>query len=77
MLVVDLKKGDTVGVELSPIAERNQAFSPLLVAYASGRLVIKHSGIFKEALGTFLNDYVAIVEGKRMLLGSAKPIDCR
>lgn len=64
------------GVKLVPIANRVQPFSPFLVAYASGSVVIGHSGIFEDRLKAFLNDYVAITEGKRQLLASPAARQC-
>lgn len=64
------------GVKLSPTGNQAHPFSPFLVAYASGKVVLKHSGIFEERLREFLNDYVAIAEGKRMLLADPQAKDC-
>jgi hypothetical protein len=64
------------GVKLVPIANRVQPFSPFLVAYASGSVVIGHSGIFEDRLKAFLSDYVAITEGKRQLLASPAARQC-
>lgn len=63
------------GVQLKPTGG-HQPFSPFLVAYASGKVIYQHSGIFEEALRNFLNDYVAITEGKRMLLADPQMQQC-
>ncbi len=63
------------GVRLIP-TEDHIRYSPFLVANASGAVIIKHSGIFEESLRDFLNDYVAITEGKRMLLADPQMRDC-
>ena len=55
------------GVRLKPI-NSHQPFSPFLVAYADGKVVLQHSGIFEEILRNFMNDYIAIAQGKRLLL---------
>ena len=64
------------GVKLVPLPNRVQPFSPFLVAYASGDVVMGHTGIFEKQLRAFLNDYVAITEGKRQLLASPKAREC-
>jgi len=64
------------GVKLVPLPNRVQAFSPFLVAYASGEVVLGHSGIFEKKLSGFLSDYVAITEGKRQLLASPEARAC-
>jgi hypothetical protein len=63
------------GVKLTPTKDQIR-YSPFLVANASGAVIIKHSGIFEEALRDFLNDYVAITEGKRMLLADPQMRNC-
>ena len=64
------------GVRLSPTSTHADKFHPFIVAYASGDVVIKHSGIFEERLRNFLNDYIAIAEGKRILLADPQNKDC-
>ena len=65
------------GVKLVPLpVNRVQPFSPFLVAYASGSVVVGHSGIFEDRLKAFLNDYVAITEGKRQLLARPEAREC-
>ena len=59
------------GLRFTP-TKNNRPFNPLLVAYTSGDVIIRHSGIFEKTLRKFLNDYVAIVEGKRLLLSDAR-----
>jgi hypothetical protein len=41
--------------------------NPFLVAHASTKVVLNHTKVFKKTLRKFLNDYIAIVQGKRML----------
>jgi len=66
----DLTDVPTIGgVRLKPLEGRRQPFSPFVVAYASPGVILRHSGIFEQSLRNFLNDYVAILEGKKMLLG--------
>ena len=73
----DLTKVPSIaGVTLHPLPDRVQPFSPFLVAYASGDVVLGHSGIFEKQLKAFLNDYVAITEGKRQLLASPTARQC-
>jgi hypothetical protein len=57
------------GVRLTPTARAPQPYSPFIVAYASLQVILGHSGIFEDRLRNFLNDFVAVVEGKKMLLG--------
>jgi hypothetical protein len=64
------------GVQLKPTASRPHRFSPFLVTYASGKVIVHHSGIFKQELRNFLNDYIAITEGKRILLANPKMASC-
>lgn len=54
--------------KLTPINSSHQAYSPVIVAYASKDLVDGHNGIFRNKFGLFLTDYIAFIEGKRMLL---------
>jgi len=55
------------GIKLEP-GENHHPYSPFIVARAGSGVVFKHSGIFEEVLRNFLNDYVALTEGKRILL---------
>lgn len=64
------------GVALKPIEGSHHPHSPFLVAYASGKVILRHSGIFKKELRNFLNDYVAITEGKKMLLSDPRMANC-
>jgi hypothetical protein len=57
---------------LEPISKEREPFTPLVVAYTSSKLIIGHSGIFTEEFREFLTDYVAFVEGKRILLNAAR-----
>jgi hypothetical protein len=63
------------GVRLRPTIKAPQPFSPFMVAYTSPTVLLEHSGIFEESLWDFLIDYVAIVEGKKMLLGDKVTVD--
>ncbi|MFO1313083.1 MAG: hypothetical protein U1F41_13565 [Burkholderiales bacterium] len=64
------------GVKLAPLPDRVQPYGPFLVAYASGEVVLGHTGIFERQLREFLNQYVAITSGKRQLLASPKARAC-
>ena len=61
-------------VELLPTA-RHRPFHPFLVVNASRDVILGHSGIFRRAeevgseLHLFLTKYIALVQGKRALLG--------
>jgi hypothetical protein len=57
-------------VRLEPIAGRHNPFSPFLVAYGGKELIRGHSGIFQQELLNFMNTYVAIARGKRLLLAN-------
>lgn len=72
---LDLTEDPLIAMKLTPTIDRH-AYNPFIVAYADSKVVIKHSGIFKKALRDFLNDYIAIVEGKRILLRDPKILDC-
>lgn len=63
------------GVGLKPTGGHHR-YNPFLVVYADSRVIIKHSGIFEKALRDFLNDYIAIAEGKRILLRDPKMREC-
>lgn len=54
------------GVRLTP-TENHQSNNPFLIAYASAGVVLDHSTVFEDTLRKFLNDYIAIAQGKRML----------
>jgi pimeloyl-ACP methyl ester carboxylesterase len=65
------------GVKLSPLpARQRNRYSPFLIAYASNQVVMHHSGIFGEALRTFVSDYVGVTEGKRVLLSNQDLSNC-
>ena len=57
-------------VRLEPIAGRHKPFSPFLVAYGGKELIHGHGGIFAQELLNFMNDYVGITRGKRLLLAN-------
>ncbi|TKB71579.1 MAG: hypothetical protein E8D46_15655 [Nitrospira sp.] len=54
------------GVRLTP-TENHRSNSPFLIAHASVSVVLDHTTVFEETLRKFLNDYIAITQGKRML----------
>jgi hypothetical protein len=64
------------GVRLAPLGNSSDPFNPFLVVYASGKVIFQHSGIFKSRLRDFLNDYVALAEGKRILLADPDAQKC-
>jgi hypothetical protein len=54
---------------LAPInATTHVPYSPVLVAYSDEELIEAYSGIWKEPFRTFLIDYIALIEGKRLCL---------
>lgn len=55
------------GVRLMPTRSR-RVYNPFLVAHTDSKIVLDHTGIFGGPLRNFLNDYIAINEGKRILL---------
>lgn len=63
------------GVRLVP-TQAKIPYSPFLVVNVSGAVIIKHSGIFEESLRRFLNDYIAIAEGKQMLFADPEMRNC-
>jgi hypothetical protein len=62
------------GPQLEATRHPPQLHSPVVVAYTKQDLVYGHNGIFGEEFTTFLTDYVAYVEGKRMCLVRGKAI---
>ena len=63
------------GLKLEPTQNRVE-YNPFIVAYTDKDVIIKHSGVFEKLLRNFLNDYVAIAEGKRILLRDPKMAEC-
>ncbi|MFC5459381.1 hypothetical protein [Massilia niabensis] len=55
-------------VHVKPL--KNTPYNPFIVAYTNNDLVIQHSGIFEESLRNFLNDFVALTQGKRMVVSN-------
>lgn len=53
---------------LAPLPGRGKPFSPVVVAYSDNELIETHNGIFKADFRSFLVDYVALLEGKRLCL---------
>ena len=73
----DLTNRPTISrVRLEPIAGQHNPFSPFLVAYGGKALIQGHSGIFARELRTFINDYVAMARGKRLLLANPALQQC-
>jgi len=71
ILNFDLTNMPTISrVRLEPIAGRHKPFSPFLVAYGGKELIHGHGGIFAQELLNFMNDYVGITRGKRLLLAN-------
>jgi hypothetical protein len=67
----DLTNMPTISrVRLEPIAGRHTPFSPFLVAHGGKALIRGHGGIYAQEFLTFLNDYVGIARGKRLLLAN-------
>ena len=67
----DLTNRPTISrVRLEPIAGQHHPFSPFLVAYGGKELIHGHSGVFAQELRNFINDYVAMARGKRLLLAN-------
>ena len=60
------------GVRLTP-NQNHRANNPFIVAHASTSVVLDHSTVFETTLRKFLNDYVAIAQGKRILLNRSLP----
>ncbi len=63
-------------VRLEPIAERHHSYSPFLIAYGGTQLILGHSGVFTQELRNFMNDYVGVTRGKRLLLADPKMQNC-
>jgi hypothetical protein len=66
--VDDRDDEDLTGAELRPLEGRHKPYSPFLVATASKDVVDGHVGIWADDLTVFLTNYVALAEGKRLLL---------
>jgi hypothetical protein len=62
------------GIRLTPTSF-HRTNNPFLVANASTEVILNHSKVFENLLRKFLNDYVAIVEGKR-LVAAGTPVTC-
>ncbi len=63
-------------VRLEPIAGRHHPYSPFLIAYGGKKLIHGHSGIFEQELSNFVNEYIGITRGKRLLLADPKMQNC-
>ncbi len=63
-------------VRLQPIAGRHNPYSPFLIAYGGKELIHGHSGIFAQELRNFINDFIGITRGKRLLLADPKMQNC-
>ncbi len=53
-------------VRLTP-TENHRRNNPFVIAHASTRVVLDHSAVFEDTLREFLNDYIALAQGKRTL----------
>ncbi len=74
---IDLTNMPTIGrVRLEPIAGRHKPYSPFLVAYGGKDLIDGHTGIFDKELHAFINDYIGITRGKRLLLADPRMEKC-
>ncbi|WP_426212609.1 hypothetical protein [Massilia sp. TWP1-3-3] len=72
----DLSAARTFGnVKFTPL-DAHTAYSPFIVAYTDNDLVIGHSGVFEDSLRSFINDYVALTQGKKMVVGG-KNVPCK
>jgi len=60
-------------VDFRPLSPDRQ-YNPFIVAYTDNDLVIGHSGVFEDSLRNFINDFVALTQGKRMVVGGSKII---
>jgi hypothetical protein len=68
---MDLTEMVAIGdASLMPIDANRKPHNPYMVAYTSNDIVYQHSGIFREKLLKFFIDYLAINEGKRMVISS-------
>lgn len=56
------------GGRLNPLPGRRTSYGPFVVAHTDEKLVQGHSGIFTDSLRGFLAEYIAFVQGKRMVL---------
>ncbi|HET9597907.1 MAG TPA: hypothetical protein VFP65_20135 [Anaeromyxobacteraceae bacterium] len=63
-------------VRLEPIPGRRHPHSPFIVAYGGQELIRGHSGIFERTLHAFINDYIGITRGKRLLLRDPRMQRC-
>lgn len=61
--------GNVKFVPLQP----HRPFNPFIVAYTDNKLVIGHSRVFENSLHGFINDFVALTQGKKMVVGGEKP----
>lgn len=69
ILSVDFTARITIGnASLTPRTGWSVANSPVLVAYSNEKLIKDHTGIFTDSFRKFLIDYVAFIEGKRMVI---------
>lgn len=77
LVISDLTRTKLRLGQLYLIPQENRApYNPFIVAYANGEVIRKHNGIFEQDLSLFLNHYVAVMQGKRMLLANPKYADC-
>jgi hypothetical protein len=64
------------GLDLLPLEGRHNPYSPFLVATASKDVVYGHVKIWEHVFTEFLSNYVALAEGKRILLRRGLDKDC-
>lgn len=55
-------------VEFRPL-QSHRPYNPFIVAYTDNNLVPGHNGIFEESLRSFINDFTALTQGKKMVVG--------
>ena len=79
MIRADLTTRITLGGGLlTPLPGKGQRHGPFVIAHTDKKLVQRHSGIFTDSLRGFLAEYIAFVQGKRMVLRmpAAQKITC-
>jgi hypothetical protein len=63
-------------VRLDPIAGHHNPYSPFLIAYGGAELIRGHTGVLEQELRNFINDYIGITRGKRLLLAVPAMQEC-
>jgi hypothetical protein len=64
------------GIRLVPKAGRSDPYNPFLVANVSSKMIEGHTGIWLPVFRSFLNNYVAVAEGKRILERARGDVSC-